>query len=165
MDSQVGALLVEMAGKGLKLAVAESLTAGLVASTIAQTAGASRVFLGGVVAYDSRVKVSMLGVDHELLKKLGAVSQPVASQMALGVRSSFALEISEPFDKIVGLSTTGVAGPDTQDGAPVGLVFLAVSIQDSVLVREHRFAGDRNSIRQQATLGAIDLLQEALERA
>jgi nicotinamide-nucleotide amidase len=104
--------------QGRTIAVAESLTGGLVASTIVGVPGASKVFRGGVVAYSTEVKASVLGVDPGLLSRVGAVDPDVADEMAYGVARLLGADY--------GLATTGVAGPDPQDGQPVGTVWITV---------------------------------------
>lgn len=104
--------------RGVLLAVAESLTAGLVAGTLASVPGASQVLRGGVVAYATDLKTSLLGVDAELLAAGGAVQAEVALAMAAGV--------AERLGADYGVATTGVAGPDPQDGEPPGTVYVAV---------------------------------------
>lgn len=118
-SAETAAQLVRALGQqGRTLAVAESLTGGLVASTIVGVPGASTVFRGGVVAYATEVKASVLGVDAGLLERVGAVDSDVADEMALGVARLLGADY--------GLATTGVAGPDPQDGQPVGTVYVAV---------------------------------------
>jgi nicotinamide-nucleotide amidase len=98
------------------LAVAESLTGGLVLAILISVPGASQVIRGGVVAYATDLKASLLGVDPALLARVGAVDPDVAAAMAVGVRNRLGADY--------GLATTGVAGPDPQDGTAVGTVFL-----------------------------------------
>lgn len=136
--SAASELLELLAGQGRTLAVAESLTGGLVTATLVEVPGASRVLRGGVVAYATELKHELLGVDADLLAAHGAVHPEVASQMAQGVRARLGAD--------VGLATTGVAGPDPQDGKPVGTVFVAVSGGASV-VRSLTLSGDRAAIR------------------
>lgn len=112
-------LLRLLAARGETLAVAESLTGGLVAAEITATPGASKVFRGSVTAYATELKRDVLGVDGTLLDQRGAVDPEVARQMAAGVRTALGADW--------GLATTGVAGPDAQDGQPVGTVYVAVS--------------------------------------
>ncbi|MEU6658670.1 CinA family protein [Streptomyces sp. NPDC046821] len=107
-----------LAERGQTLAVAESLTGGLVAAEITSVPGASRVFRGSVTSYATELKRDVLGVDGTLLAERGAVDPDVAQQMATGVRRALGADW--------GISTTGVAGPDEQDGQPVGTVFVAV---------------------------------------
>jgi nicotinamide-nucleotide amidase len=139
--SAVVALLTE---RRLTIAVAESLTGGLLVSELIRTPGASVVVVGGVVAYNTAIKHSVLGVDAALLASNGAVDPDVASQMALGVRTALAVD-GRPAD--IGIATTGVAGPDPQDGKAVGTVFLGIASGDEVHVVELALAGSRDDIR------------------
>ena len=109
---------------GLTIAVAESLTGGLLTAELTKVPGISASLQGGVVAYQTALKHRLLGVDDELLAREGAVSPETAIAMARGVRRALALDEREPD---IGVSTTGVAGPSAQEGKPVGLVFVGVS--------------------------------------
>ncbi|MBY8881950.1 CinA family protein [Actinacidiphila acidipaludis] len=142
---------------GWTLAVAESLTGGLVAAEIASVPGASRSFRGSVTAYATDVKHLVLGVDAGLLAARGAVDPDVARNMAEGVR-----------DRLVadwGVSTTGVAGPDPQDGKPVGTVFVAVAGPAGTEVRALELSGDRAAIRTASVAAVLDLLTAELRRS
>ncbi len=136
--------------RGLSLAVAESLTGGLMASRLCDVAGASATFRGGVVSYASSVKFEVLGVDEGPV-----VSEAAARQMAVGVRASIGAD--------VGVATTGVAGPDEQEGRPVGTVCVAVSIGDAEPVSmELRLPGRRRQVREFACITALSLLRQEL---
>ena len=137
----------ELTEAGRTIAVAESLTGGLLAAAITSVPGASVVFRGSVTAYATEIKASLLGVDESLLAAEGAVDPDVAAQMARGVRRLFGADI--------GLATTGVAGPTEQDGKPVGLVYVACDTADRNEVREYRFTGDRQAIRDQSVQAAL----------
>jgi len=152
-------LIAELTRRGLRIAIAESLTGGLVAAELTSVPGASVVVSGGVVAYDTAVKHSLLGVSSELLDREGAVHPDVARQMAQGVRSALALE-GRPAD--VGLSTTGVAGPDPQDGRPPGVVYIGVSIGASTDAVELALRGDRAEIRRATVAAAVAAVLERL---
>lgn len=151
----VGALLARQ----VTVATAESLTGGLVSGALTSVPGASAVVRGGVVSYATDVKQSVLGVDARLLAAGGPVQAEVARQMAGGVRRLLGAD--------VGVATTGVAGPDPQDGAPVGRVFLAVAWSDDAgehdEVRLLDLEGDRAAIRDETVRRALDLLRECLE--
>ncbi|MFJ2661206.1 CinA family protein [Arthrobacter koreensis] len=140
-----------------RIAAAESLTAGMVAAELGTVPGASAVLQGGVVAYQNSVKESVLGVDGSLLQAAGSVDARVAEQMAAGVRRLLDAEI--------GISTTGVAGPEPHDGKPVGTVFIGVAAAYGSSAREFHFTGDRASIRSQACAAALDLLAVELGAA
>jgi nicotinamide-nucleotide amidase len=133
------ALLDTLLDRGRTLAVAESLTGGLVAATLVDVPGASRVLRGGIVAYATDLKTALLGVDPALLAVHGAVHPEVAAQMARGVRERLGAD--------VGLATTGVAGPDPQDGRTAGTVFVAVSTSDGEQVRQLAIEGGRAEVR------------------
>ncbi|QZN84508.1 CinA family protein [Cellulomonas sp. C5510] len=148
---RAAALLAALRERGWTVAVAESLTGGLVAAELVEVPGASRSLRGGVVAYTTDVKGSVLGVDRELLAARGAVHPEVARQMAERVRPLLGAD--------VGLATTGVAGPDPQDGFSPGTVHVAVSTPTGSVVRTLALAGDREAIRA-ATCDAV--LAEAL---
>lgn len=144
-----------MAAQGRTLAVAESLTGGLLASTIVGVPGASKVFRGGVVAYATDVKASVLGVDERLLAQRGPVDADVAGQLASRVARLLGADI--------GLGTTGVAGPEPLDGHPVGQVFVGLAVLGEVReVRELRLTGGRAQIRAASVGAALRLLATAL---
>jgi nicotinamide-nucleotide amidase len=146
--------------KNLKLAIAESLTGGMLCSELVSVAGASNVVLGSVVAYQSGLKSSALGVNSDLLSSRGAVDPEVAVQMAEGIRSRFSLQLLLSTDTVLGVSTTGVAGPLEQDGKPVGTVFIAVAGAQGVQVWEEHFSGDRASIRASTVQAALSHIRE-----
>ncbi|KQM40375.1 competence/damage-inducible protein cinA [Microbacterium testaceum StLB037] len=147
------ALLLERLGElGWTIGVAESLTGGLVVSSLVDVPGASRAVRGGVVAYATDLKHGLLGVDQTLLDAHGAVHPRVARQMARGVRDVLGRD-GVPAD--VGIATTGVAGPDEQDGQPVGTVHIAVSTPLGTRVDSLVIAGDRERIRRETAHLAI----------
>ncbi|WIB34025.1 nicotinamide-nucleotide amidohydrolase family protein [Curtobacterium sp. MCSS17_005] len=137
-------LIAELTARGETLAVAESLTGGLVVATLVDVPGASAVVRGGVVAYATPVKHSVLGVSAELLGAEGAVHPEVARQMAAGVRIALSVD-GEP--ATWGISTTGVAGPDPQDGKPVGTVYVGIASAAGAEAFELHLDGDRGAIR------------------
>ncbi|RWZ55404.1 CinA family protein [Labedella populi] len=140
---------------GHTVAIAESLTGGALASALIATPGASAVVRGAVVAYDTELKSSVLGVDRGLLEREGPVHAEVARQMAAGVRCVLATAAGPAS---IGVSTTGVAGPSSQGGRPPGTVFVAVSTDAGLLSREAEFAGDRAAIRSAAVELALEML-------
>jgi len=148
----VVALLREL---DLSVGTAESLTGGLVCAALTSVPGASTVVRGGVVAYASEVKADLLGVDPELLAREGAVCEPVAAQLADGIRRVLGCA--------VGVSTTGVAGPDPADGQPVGTVFVGASGPWGIVVERLALTGDRDQVRASSVLAAMTLLELALE--
>nr|WP_201469555.1 CinA family protein [Microbacterium hydrocarbonoxydans] len=153
------ASLAALAERGWTLGVAESLTGGSVASALVAVPGASAVLLGAVVAYATPVKHSLLGVDEVLLRTRGPVQPDVALQMADGVRAAVRVD-ERPAD--VGIATTGIAGPDSPDGQPVGTVHIAVVTPTSTQCRSFVFAGGRDEIRAQATDAVLTLLDSSV---
>jgi nicotinamide-nucleotide amidase len=149
------AVAVELRRLGLTLATAESCTGGLVAARITRHAGASDVFLGGIVSYANEVKVRQLGVSEEDLQSVGAVSEAVAVAMASGV--------TELLGSDTGIAITGVAGPGGgSEDKPVGTVWIAVAVEGKVEAVGDRFAGDRGTVRRQSTQAALALLYRRL---
>ncbi|MEA5454551.1 nicotinamide-nucleotide amidohydrolase family protein [Sinomonas sp. JGH33] len=140
--------------RGLTVATAESLTAGLVAATLADVPGASAMLRGGVVSYANGVKSGLLGVSTALLAEAGSVDARVAQEMAVGARSACGADYA--------VSTTGVAGPEAHDGKPVGTVFVGVAGPDATHALEYRFAGSRAEIREAARDAALAALLEAV---
>ncbi|MET7769935.1 CinA family protein [Nocardia sp. NPDC005366] len=132
---------------GQTVATAESLTAGLVAATIAGVPGASAVLRGGLVVYATDLKHSLAGVSDEQLGSEGPVSAGTAEQLAVGARTRC--------ESDWGIGLTGVAGPDSQDGHPVGTVFLGLSGPRHAEVMRLRLSGDRWTIRLDATQIAV----------
>lgn len=146
-----------LAGRGQTVAVAESLTGGLLAAALVEIPGASAVFRGGIVAYATDLKSALLGVPAALLERHGAVHADVAGAMADGARRRL--------DATFGVATTGVAGPDPADGQPVGTVHIAATGQLSAVRRKLLLAGDRRAIRDQAVRESLQLLLGMLEAA
>ena len=144
MSGQAVDVIAALTARGLTIAVAESLTGGQLVAALIDVPGASKVVLGGVVAYNTALKSSILGVDARLLAERGAVDAEVARQMATGARERLAVD-SRPAD--IGISTTGVAGPDPQDGKPVGTVFLGLATAGGASSVELALSGDRAGIR------------------
>ena len=152
MEAVVGRLLLE---QGLRLTSAESCTGGLLAKRVTDVPGASRYFERGFVTYSNEAKVQMLGVSATDLEAHGAVSAPVAEQLARGARRVSGAE--------VGVGITGIAGPEGGTATkPVGTVFIAVSSPRGEAVRTYRFMGSRVAVRERATQTALDLLRRQL---
>ena len=144
-----------LAERGHTLAAAESLTGGLVAAELTSVPGASRSFRGSVTAYATALKRDLLGVDGTLLGERGAVDPEVALQMAAGVRHRLGADW--------GVSTTGVAGPDPQDGQAVGTVYVAVAGPGGAgKVAALRLNGDRAEIRSESVRSVLELLHDEL---
>ncbi|WP_345752857.1 CinA family protein [Microbacterium rhizophilus] len=151
-DAGAAELLALLRDRGWTVAVAESLTGGLVVASLVSVPGASLSLRGGVVAYDTAIKASVLGVDGDLLAADGPVHPQVALEMAEGVRRALAVD-GRPAD--VGIATTGIAGPDSPDGQPVGTVHIGVATPEGPLVESFVFPGDRVAIREAARAAAI----------
>ena len=150
LESVVGHLLGE---RELRVATAESVTAGGLAARIADAPGASAYLAGAVVAYSPRAKREVLGVSEEVLSN-GTVTEACALEMARGARRVFGAE--------VGVSLTGVAGPDPLEGHPPGTLWVAVVTDDGEATRSFRAPGDRAQVRRWAQVIALDLLRRHL---
>ena len=146
-------LLRALGERGQTLAVAESLTGGLLAASIVDVAGASAVFRGGLVVYATDLKATLAGVPAPLLARHGPVHPLVAAALAAGARQRCAADW--------GLATTGVAGPDPQDGIEPGTVYVAVDGPTS-RVQRLDLTGDRAAIRAATVAAALTLLASAL---
>ena len=155
--TEVIARLIE---RGLTIAIAESLTGGLLVAELIKVPGASATVLGGVVAYNTALKHSVLGVDASLLQDYGPVHPEVARQMADRVRTALAVD-GVPAD--IGLSTTGVAGPGPQDGHPAGTVYLGLAIGEDVSSLRLELGGDRAAIREKTVSESLLWLGVVLE--
>lgn len=152
--SDAARLVSALTARGWTLGVAESLTGGALAAEIVSVPGASAALNGAVVAYATPVKATLLGVDAALLAEHGPVHAEVAAQMATGVRDAVQVA-GRPAD--VGIATTGIAGPDSPDGQPVGTVHVGVATAEGVLTRTFRFDGDRTAVRAQSVGAAITM--------
>jgi nicotinamide-nucleotide amidase len=156
LEGAVGRLLQE---RGATLALAESCTGGLLAKRLTDMPGSSAYFQEGLVTYSNESKERLLGVPHDLIMEHGAVSEPVAREMAEGARRVSGADY--------GLSVTGVAGPDggTQE-KPVGLVFVGISDSNNTFAEKldlTAWARSRDSIRERSANRAFDLLRLRLE--
>ncbi len=150
--------------KGLYLATAESLTAGLICSTLVDTPGSSSVVLGGINCYQDQIKQQLLGVPSSLLQQQSAVDPEVAAHLAAQVRSKFATAMQLDEEQVLGISSTGIAGPDTLPGKSVGEVYLGISSRLGTKVFAEQFQGSRAQIRLFARDRAIEILREELAR-
>jgi len=158
MDTGVtaAAAVHELVERRQTVAVAESLTGGLLAATFVEIPGVSAVFRGGLVVYATELKHSLAGVPEDLLADRGPVDADVAKALAEGARRRCGADW--------GLATTGVAGPEPQDGKPVGMVFIAVAGPADTVVRELSLSGSRTDIRQQTLTSAFALLVDELRK-
>ncbi|HKI96013.1 MAG TPA: competence/damage-inducible protein A [Gemmatimonadales bacterium] len=151
-------LLAGLAQRGQSLAVAESCTGGLLGARLTAIAGASDVFLGGVITYRNALKTSLLGVDPALLAAHGAVSEEVVRAMAAGARERLGADVA--------LAVTGIAGPTGgTEEKPVGTVWLGVAAPEVQRAVRIRFPGARDEVRQRAAQGVLDLARRALGMA
>jgi nicotinamide-nucleotide amidase len=139
------------------LATAESLTGGLVAATIVEIPGVSAVYRGGLVVYATELKHLLADVPADLLAERGPVDPDVALALAEGARQRCGADW--------GLATTGVAGPEPQDGKPVGLVYVAVAGPGGATVRELKLEGNRADIRSESVTSVLRLLADRLDEA
>ena len=141
--------------KGVKLACAESLTGGMIGSTITRISGSSEVFKGGIVSYVNEVKHACLDVNQTVLNTEGAVSEHCACQMAQGARNKLGVDIA--------VSVTGIAGPGgAEPGKPVGTVWIGVSSEKGTSATRYQFEGTREEVRVQTVAAALDTFSEQL---
>ncbi|WP_039656618.1 competence/damage-inducible protein A [Clostridium tyrobutyricum] len=152
MEEVVAKILVE---RNLTISTAESCTGGLIAAKFINYPGISSVFLDGAVTYSNEAKMHRLNVKKETLDKFGAVSEETAREMAEGIAKTSGTDI--------GLSTTGIAGPDGgSEEKPVGLVYVGLYIKGDVFVKKLQLSGERNKVRNRAAVSAIDYLRRKL---
>ena len=138
---------------GKTIATAESCTGGGIGAALTGVPGSSAVFKGGVISYCNEIKISVLGVDEEVLHAYGAVSAPVAEAMACGVRALLNTDIA--------VSVTGLAGPTGDEfGNPVGTVFIGYKSKTRAKVYDFVFTGDRDSVRAQTVTAALRIILE-----
>ena len=155
-DELQHAVMRLLAAKKRSLATAESITGGLVAQRLTQVPGASDWFRGGIVAYDSRVKVALLDVPPELIERHSAVSEEVVRSMAVGCRKKLGSDLA--------VSTVGYAGPTALGDQPVGLVYAAVAWDGGVTVQKFNWGATRLEIQSRTAKLALNLVRLELER-
>lgn len=144
-------VLKSLAGK--TLVTAESCTGGGIGATLTAVPGSSEVYKGGIICYTNWVKENVLGVDGRLLETYGAVSCPVAEAMAAGARKVLQADVA--------VSVTGLAGPGGDEyGNEVGTVFIGYADKDKTLAVEYHFCGNREQVRNQAVMAALELVLE-----
>lgn len=149
------ALVARAGGVGRTVATAESLTAGLVAATIASVPGASEVLRGGAITYCDEIKHEVLGVSEDTLSEHTAVSAPTALEMAHGARERFGTDLA--------VSLTGYAGPTGgTEVDPAGTVYIATCCDSGEAVRRFSFVGARNEVRLEAVCAALQMLDALL---
>ncbi len=164
-ESLARAVVSALAGDGSTLATAESLTGGWIGKTLTGVPGASAVYRGGLITYATELKATLAGVSAATLRHDGPVAASTAGELALGA--------ARRCEADWGLAVTGVAGPESQDGHPVGQVFVGIARQadgagagsqaEDVRVQELALAGSRAEIRQATVVAALSLLLEAIE--
>ncbi len=154
--TDLAAVVVEMCrARGVRIAVGESCTGGLVGARLTAIPGSSAVFVGGVIAYDDRVKVELLGVARDVIAAHGAVSEPVVRLMASGARARLGTDI--------GIAVSGIAGPGGgSPEKPVGTVWTAVDVQGTVKAMGRGYPGDREEIRARSAQTALDMVRSVL---
>ncbi|MEV4212028.1 CinA family protein [Micromonospora sp. NPDC049662] len=155
--SAAAAVVHSLSQRHETLATVESLTGGLLAASIVEIAGVSRIYRGGLVVYATELKATLADVPSDLLAERGPVDPDVAAALAEGGRRRCGADW--------GLATTGVAGPEPQDGKPVGLVYVAVAGPTGVEVRELDLDGGRDHVRSAAVIEALRLLAEHIHAA
>jgi nicotinamide-nucleotide amidase len=161
MTEVTAGVIAELTRRGLTIAVAESLTGGLLVAELIRPPGASEVVRGGIVAYATELKHSLLGVDAEHLAARGPVDPEVAIQMAAGVRRALAVD---GVDARIGLSTTGVAGPAPQGGHPAGTVYVGLSFGSLTRSFALHLSGTRDEIRANVVRAAVNILDDAIRQ-
>jgi nicotinamide-nucleotide amidase len=154
LPARLGAALC---AQGLRMGTAESCTGGLMASTLTDTPGSSAWFEGGVVSYDNRAKVRLLGVSEDILDGCGAVSRECVEAMVCGLCAVLCVP--------VGIAVSGIAGPSGgSPEKPVGTVWMAWSVQNHLWSRAYHFAGTRKSIKEQSVLAGLSVLEAFLTK-
>ena len=132
----------------LTISTAESLTAGLIASKICEISGASNYFKGGIVSYTKETKCMLLGLKMEDIEKYGVYSNETVISMARGIK--------EKTNSDIAIATSGVAGPGSDEGVPAGTVYYCFIIKDKIITEKKNFNGERNEVRNEASLYAIN---------
>ena len=148
-------LIRQLTKRGMHLVTAESCTGGGIGQALTSVSGSSAVYLGGVISYANEVKEQLLSVPHEVLATVGAVSEETAKAMANGVRQLLHADLA--------VAVTGIAGPNA-DGTdkPVGLVYISVSDAARTMVSEYHFSGDREAVREQTIIHALQMLLQMI---
>jgi len=148
-------IINEFTERKIQIAIAESCTGGYISHVITNISGASKVFERGVVSYSNQAKIDILNVDSDTLKKYGAVSEPVARQMAENLRKIANVDVS--------VSTTGIAGPTgATPGKPIGLVFIGFSTEKETIVKKHEFNTDRIGHKEMVLKEVVLFLESLL---
>lgn len=156
-------IIASALAKDLHIATAESLTGGGVSARLAQTPGASKVLLGGITAYQDEIKSQLVGASAQLIAQQSAVDAEVCAQLAGGVRSKFAVAMGLDESRVIGIATTGVAGPEAVQGKRVGEVFIGIASSSGVKVFGESFEGDRLAIVEATIARCEEVLMEEIE--
>ena len=147
----------ELKKRRIKLITAESLTGGLILAEFTKIPGSSEVVWGGFITYSPQAKIKLVGVNPEIIEKYGVVSKETAEEMALGALNSF-LGKNPNIPQAIAIAVTGVAGPDSLEGKPVGTVFMGIadSLKRNIECKtvEFHFSSDRNRIREKTVESA-----------
>ncbi|MBR2759823.1 MAG: CinA family protein [Solobacterium sp.] len=146
----------ELENRHLTLATCESLTCGMIASSLGEIPGVSAVYAGGAVTYMTMTKAILAGVSEDHLERFGAVDPETARQMCEGIRERLGTDCA--------IAVTGNAGPVPMEDKGVGLVYIAVNDGIKTYVREYQFSGDRSEIRTKTALRAIEDLTDRIKR-
>jgi len=160
-EDLTAALIAELTAAHLSIAVAESLTGGLLVAELVRVPGASAVVVGGIVAYNTALKHTLLGVDSSVLNVHGPVHPDVAKLMAVGVRTALAVNGERA---AIGVSTTGVAGPGPEGGHEAGTVFIGLSKGTGSWAIPLQLSGDRAAVRAETVTRAIESVRELIAR-
>lgn len=156
-DSLEGIILSELKKREHSLSVAESCTGGTISAMLTAVPGASDVFSGSITCYSNQVKREMLQVPQQILEQYGAVSEQTAARLAENV--------ADRLGTTIGLSVTGVAGPDSLEDKPVGLVYIGLAYQGQTAVQTLRLSGDRELIQKRAAKYALYTLWRRIHHA
>ena len=155
MTDWAAAVLAQLQARQETVATAESLSGGLLGATITAVSGASQNYRGGVIPYATELKATLLGVLDTTLAQVGPVAARTAAEMATGVRERLGADW--------GIALTGVAGPESQDGHPVGQVFVGISGPNGTTALELQLDGDRSTVRRRCVEEALAALSAALD--
>jgi nicotinamide-nucleotide amidase len=157
MDNPAAEIIDILRDRKLTLGTVESATGGLIAHLITNIPGSSDVFRGSIVSYSNDIKMNLAGVQETTLGKYGAVSSPVAAEMAAGGRKALGVDIC--------VADTGIAGPGgATPGKPVGLFYLGLSTKDGTETKKHLFTGSREENKQQTAQTALTLVLDYLKQ-
>ena len=142
--------------ENISLSVAESCTGGMISKKITDIAGASKIYKGGIIAYSNELKIKLLGINSDIIKEYGAVSNKVAGQMADSIKNKTKSDI--------GIATTGISGPSgATAGKDIGIIFIAVSYNETILVKKFNLIPKRNIHRETASSIALNMIRKIIK--